>query len=58
MRLIFKRTGSLLAVACAGALVAPSFRATQQLPVDYSELFEKSEAMIAMRDGVKLHTEI
>jgi len=58
MRLIFKRTGLLLAVACAAGLATPSFRATQQTPADYSVLFEKSEAMIAMRDGVKLHTEI
>jgi uncharacterized protein len=38
--------------------VAPSFRAAQQTPVNYAELFEKSEAMIPMRDGVKLHSEI
>jgi putative CocE/NonD family hydrolase len=58
MRLTFTRAGLLLAVACSGVLVTPSFRAAQQTPVDYSELFEKSETMIAMRDGVKLHTEI
>jgi len=58
MRLIFKRTALLLVVACFGVLVTPSFRATQQPPLDYPALFEKSEAMITMRDGVKLHTEI
>ena len=58
MRLISKRTALLLVVACSGVLVAPSFRATQQPPLDYPALFEKSEAMITMRDGVKLHTEI
>ena len=42
----------------AGVLVVPAFRAGQQMPVDYAELFQKSEMMIPMRDGVKLHTEI
>ena len=30
----------------------------QQKARDYSELFDKSEVMIPMRDGAKLHTEI
>jgi putative CocE/NonD family hydrolase len=42
----------------AAILVAPAFRAGQQTPVDYAELFQKSEVTIPMRDGVKLHTEI
>src|ERR1700686_4527553 len=58
MRLTFTRAGLLLAVVCSGVLVTPSFRAAHQMPVDYSALFEKSEVMTAMRDGVKLHTEI
>ena len=58
MRLIRKRVGALLIVACAAVLVAPSFRAAQQTPLNYAALFEKSEVMIPMRDGVRLHTEI
>ncbi len=58
MRLIPKRAGVLLVFACAGVWLAPSFRAAQQTPVNFAELFDKREAMILMRDGVKLHTEI
>ncbi len=58
MQSIHKRVGALLIVACAGVLLAPSFRAAQQTPLNYAALFEKSEAMIPMRDGVRLHTEI
>src|SRR5260370_40081135 len=58
MRLIRKRVGALLIVACAAVLVAPSFRAAQQTPLNYAALFEKSEVMIPMRDGGRLHTEI
>src|ERR1700726_2178606 len=55
MRLSYTREGVLLALALAAV---PSFRAAQQSPVDYAQRFEKREVMIAMRDGVKLHTEI
>jgi putative CocE/NonD family hydrolase len=37
----------------------PLFCAAQQpAPVDYSSLFDKTDVMIATRDGMKLHTEI
>src|SRR6202048_4805274 len=58
MRLSTRRAGILLAFAFAVVMVTPSFCAAQQIPVDYAQLFEKREVMIAMRDGVKLHTEI
>src|SRR6266403_5634068 len=58
MRLVPKRAGVLLMFACAAAVFAPSFRAGQQSPADFAGLFDKREVMIAMRDGVKLHTEI
>jgi len=56
MRRISRHAGIL--VIAAGVLVAPSFRAAQQMPMDYAQRFEKREVMIAMRDGVQLHTEI
>src|SRR5258706_15435195 len=58
MRLIHRRVGALLVFACAAALLAPSFHAAQQMPVDYAGMFEKREAMIPTRDGVKLLAEI
>ncbi len=58
MGLIQRRAGILLASVCAAVLFATSFRAAQQTPLDYAALFDKREAMIAMRDGVKLYTEI
>src|SRR5215469_8293506 len=30
----------------------------QREPVDYSSIFDKTDVMIAARDGIKLHTEI
>ena len=43
------------------AILVPAFRAhgqeSPQRP-DYSSMFNKTDAMIPMRDGVKLHTEI
>jgi putative CocE/NonD family hydrolase len=48
-----------MVLAAAALLILPiSGFAQQQPPPDYSKLFDKSEAMIAARDGVKLHTEI
>jgi len=58
MRLSHKRAGVLIVCVCTMALIAPSFHAAQQTPLNYAALFEKSEVMIPMRDGVKLHTEI
>jgi putative CocE/NonD family hydrolase len=48
----------LLAFAGVAVVLASSFGAGQQMPVDYAALFDKREAMIPMRDGVRLHTEI
>ena len=40
-------------------LILPRFGlAQEQKPSDYSQMFAKTEVMIAARDGVKLHTEI
>jgi uncharacterized protein len=58
MRLIHRCAGVLLVFACAAVLLTPSFPAAQQTSLNYAALFEKSEVMIPMRDGVKLHTEI
>src|SRR5438270_3046893 len=46
--------------ACLGLslLLLPSIAAAQQERPDYSTLFDKTEVMIAARDGVKLHSEI
>jgi putative CocE/NonD family hydrolase len=57
MRLVHRRVGVLLVGAFA-VLLAPSFWAARQMPVDFAGRFEKNEVMIPMRDGVKLHTEI
>ena len=48
----------LLIPLCAGLLSVAGFHGAQQLPLDYSNLFDKNEVMIPMRDGVKLYTEI
>src|SRR5712691_1842936 len=58
MRLTQTPVGLLAAFACTAVVFAPSFRAAQQMPVDYAQRFDKREAMIPMRDGVKLYTEI
>src|SRR5438270_444688 len=46
--------------ACLGLslLLLPFIAAAQQERPDYSTLFDKTEVMIAARDGVKLHSEI
>ena len=46
-----------LAALATAIFIAPGFHAAQQLP-DPSSLFDKRTAMIPMRDGVKLYTEI
>jgi len=58
MRLTQTPVGLPAAFACTAVVFAPSFRAAQQMPVDYAQRFDKREVMIPMRDGVKLHTEI
>jgi putative CocE/NonD family hydrolase len=58
MRLIYRRAGALIVAVCAAVLLAPSFRAARQMPMDFAGRFEKSEVMIPMRDGVRLYTEI
>jgi putative CocE/NonD family hydrolase len=44
----------IIAVALLAAIPA----AAQRQAPDYSQLFDKSEVMITVRDGIKLHTEI
>jgi hypothetical protein len=58
MQLVRKQFWIVLLIVGSGILAAPEFRAAQQTPADYASPFEKREEMIAMRDGVKLHTEI
>jgi len=58
MRSVYNRAVFLPALAVVLVLSAAPFHAVQQTPQDYAALFEKTEAMIPMRDGVKLHTEI
>ena len=58
MRLIWRRVSVWIIFVGAGVLLAPSFHAAQQTPLNYAALFEKSEALIPMRDGVILRGEI
>ena len=58
MRSIRKAAGVVVFLVLAGLLLAPFFEAAQQRQrTDYAALFDKTEVMIPMRDGVKLHTE-
>src|SRR6266481_1950249 len=58
MRPIRKTASALLALVIAALVLVPLFGAAQQLQrPDLSALFNKTEVMIPMRDGVKLHTE-
>ena len=58
MRSIRKISGVTLFLALAGLVCVPRFGAApQRQRPDLSALFDKSEVMIPMRDGVKLHTE-
>jgi uncharacterized protein len=43
-------------LAALAVLICPALLTAQE--ADYSKFFDKTEAMIPMRDGVKLHTEI
>jgi uncharacterized protein len=47
-----------LAALIAAIFIVPPFHAAQQMPADPSSILEKRTAMIPMRDGVKLYTEI
>jgi uncharacterized protein len=50
---------TVIFLAGVAALFAPFPGASQrQQPPDYAQLFDKTEVMIKVRDGVKLHTEI
>jgi len=55
-----KIAGAAISLAAASVLVlVPSTgKAQQNMRLDYWALFDKTEVMIPMRDGVKLHTEI
>jgi len=53
-----KFVGVLLLLGAGALAFAPGFGGAQRQPLDYSTVFDKSEVMIATRDGVKLHTEI
>src|SRR5208282_5887545 len=58
MRSIRKTVGALVPFALAGLVFVPLFGSAQQRQrPDFSALFDKTEVMIPMRDGVKLHTE-
>jgi putative CocE/NonD family hydrolase len=57
----FLRTSLLFTVATTallGGAVAGAGQDQKPKPRDYTELFDKREAMIPARDGIKLHTEI
>ncbi len=50
--------GFFLITLAALAFLPQRGPAQQQTPPDYSQIFDKTDAMIPARDGVKLHTEI
>ncbi len=59
MRFIRLPLSSLVVVALAATVLLPGSGPAQQAqPPDYSQLFDKMDAMIPVRDGVKLHMEI
>jgi putative CocE/NonD family hydrolase len=58
MRWIVRHAWIAIAIIGAGIWAAPAFRAAQRMQLEYAGPFEKREEMIAMRDGVRLHTEI
>ena len=58
MRTMRLQVIKLIFPAIAVALSAAFPGAAQQQSPDYSKLFDKSEVMILVRDGVKLHTEV
>ncbi|MGC2530274.1 MAG: CocE/NonD family hydrolase [Candidatus Acidiferrum sp.] len=59
MHPIRKTTSAAIILAAACLVLVPLFGAApQRQRQDFSSLFDKTEVMIPMRDGVKLHTEI
>jgi putative CocE/NonD family hydrolase len=60
MRLTRYAFGTKYWFAVGALLLTPWLSGAQQaaVPVDYSTLFDKTDVMISVRDGVKLHTEI
>ena len=58
MRSVHKKAGILVLFVIAGLVFVPRFGAApQRQRPDFSALFTKTDVMIPMRDGVKLHTE-
>ena len=49
---------AIFVLAATILLFVPRHSAAQQTASDYSTRFEKTEVMIPMRDGIRLHTEI
>src|SRR5690242_1104544 len=47
----------VIASAVAAVSFSPASRSAQQQSANYLELFDKTEVMIPVRDGVKIHTE-
>ena len=59
MRTVRKTASALVLFAIASLVFVPRFGAApQRQRPDFSALFNKTEVMIPMRDGVKLHTEV
>jgi uncharacterized protein len=59
MRFMRLPLSSFVVAALAATVLLPGSGPAQQAqPPDYSQLFDKMDAMIPARDGVKLHTEI
>jgi uncharacterized protein len=54
----FRRVVTFAVTLVAVFFFSPKPAASQQIARDYSTVFDKTEAMIPMRDGVRLHTEI
>src|SRR5271169_470855 len=58
MRSVRKIASALVLFAIAGLVLVPRFGAApQRQRPDFSTLFNKTDVMIPMRDGIKLHTE-
>jgi hypothetical protein len=58
MRSVSFRLVRAIVLIIAGTLFTAIPGVAQRQALDYSQLFDKTEVMIAVRDGVKLHTEI
>src|SRR5215813_7535359 len=59
MKNVGLRGGVFAAAFCVLSVVAPGLRGQEALGhTDFTPLFTKTDAMVPMRDGVKLHTEI